>query len=523
MIARMLELIAAIIGLVTTWLYIKQSHWGWPVGFVMVLLYTVIFYQAKLYADMGLQVIYIGLQCYGWYQWRFASGAGRELPVTRIPRSYFLPLALLWITASATLGWVLWRYTDAHLVMIDSANAIFCLVAQWCLARKYIENWLLWLISDAVYAAMYLTQSLYLTALLYLVLVGVAIYGYYSWLPSLNVENARLKPLRDLCVALGLGKLLAPAKSVTGGYSHQNWYISTEQGEFLLKRLARGLMAQTGYRERLLAGVQFGQQLQQQGLPVQTAITFNDQLIQTWESEEYLLRPWQRGHTIPAGTATQVQAEQIGGLLAKIHCYGQANALPQQWHVVSQSDWQTVLLQAEQQQASWLPEISANWQRVQNWQAQYETAIQQSQQAWLLSHCDLQQLNVIWTDDKPTLIDWELAGPIDPAVELLGVALNWAGITVAKPNLAIYQAVLSAYYANDGLPVAIDDGVYARGLGSWLQWLHLNMVRSLEPENYEAQQVLAQREVVRTLNTLMRIEEFQNIVASGGFHYVQSA
>ena len=120
-----IELSATLFGLACVWLTISRSIWCWPTGLVQVVLYVWIFYRAKLYSDVGLQVVYIVLQAYGWHHWLRGRSRGdssvAELPITRLT-----PIALaVWAAAAAAgtvvLGRVMNRYTDAALAYWDAA------------------------------------------------------------------------------------------------------------------------------------------------------------------------------------------------------------------------------------------------------------------------------------------------------------------------------------------------------------------------------------------------------------------
>ena len=182
-----LELAAALTGAISVWLSVRQNIWSWPTAIVNVVLYTVVFWDAKLYADMGLQGIYTVLSLYGWYQWLY-GGAGRtELRVTRTPPRVAAILTLIAAAGSALLGTLLRQTTDAALPFMDSFLSSTSLVAQWMMTKKLLENWLVWIAVDVLYVGMFLFKGLYLTAGLYAVFLGLAVRGYLDWRRSMLV------------------------------------------------------------------------------------------------------------------------------------------------------------------------------------------------------------------------------------------------------------------------------------------------------------------------------------------------
>ncbi len=179
--ANPLEMVAAAFGIVSVWLSTREHIASWPTALVNVALYFVVFQRARLYADMGLQAIYFALSLYGWYEWKY-GGAGRtELPVSRTSRREALVLVPLGLVGSAALGAILMRTTDAALPWLDSALAVTSLLAQWMMTRKLLENWLVWIVADVAYVAMFLSKALYVTAGLYFVFLLLAIKGWIDW------------------------------------------------------------------------------------------------------------------------------------------------------------------------------------------------------------------------------------------------------------------------------------------------------------------------------------------------------
>ena len=180
-----IEWIAAIAGAVSVYLSAREKIWSWPTAIVNVVLYIFVFYESGLYSDMGLQVVYLVLSIYGWYEW-LHGGANRS--ALRVSRAS----ARAWIV-SAAVGVVFWlalsRYTSTlsgvAFPHLDAGLTTLSLVAQWMMTRKILENWILWIIADIVYVPMYTYKHLYVTAGLYTVFLVLAIMGLVEWRRSL--------------------------------------------------------------------------------------------------------------------------------------------------------------------------------------------------------------------------------------------------------------------------------------------------------------------------------------------------
>jgi nicotinamide mononucleotide transporter len=185
-----LELFAAAVGAVSVWLSVRQNIWSWPTAIVNVVLYAFVFYEAKLYADMGLQVIYAGLSIYGWYEWLYGGENRTELRVTPTRPALGALLALIALGGAASLGILLQHATDAALPFMDSFLSSTSLVAQWMMTKKKLESWLVWIAVDVLYVGMFIFKGLYLTAGLYAVFLGLAIKGYLDWRRSMETADA---------------------------------------------------------------------------------------------------------------------------------------------------------------------------------------------------------------------------------------------------------------------------------------------------------------------------------------------
>jgi nicotinamide mononucleotide transporter len=188
-IANRWEVLAVITGIISVYLSTRENIWSWPTALVNVALYFVVFYEAKLYADMGLQAVYFALSLYGWYEWLYGGENRTELHVSRTPRALGIRLAIIGIACAVVLGTLLARLTDAALPYIDSVTTSTSLVAQWMMTRKILENWAVWVAVDVVYIAMFIFKRLYLTAGLYAVFLVLAVMGYVQWKRSLVARS----------------------------------------------------------------------------------------------------------------------------------------------------------------------------------------------------------------------------------------------------------------------------------------------------------------------------------------------
>ena len=162
----MLEKIAVACGLANIYLTVRQNIWCWPVGAVMVSLYIFIFFEAKLYSDAGLNVFFLVMQFYGWYQWtRGPVEHSKSLSaVTRLSARGWTLTTVTATVWTAVVGTLLRKYTDAAAPYPDSFTTILSVIAQFQLTRKILENWILWIVADVIYIGVYSYKALYWTA-----------------------------------------------------------------------------------------------------------------------------------------------------------------------------------------------------------------------------------------------------------------------------------------------------------------------------------------------------------------------
>jgi len=190
----LIEIIAVIMSMLNVWLTAQRHLFCWPVGLVSVGIYSWIFFEAQLYSDLLLQVVFAFCLVYGWRHWLHGRGEGQEeVLVEHLPvRSGVIGLSIGGVGA-VLLGYTMARLTKASLPWIDSALTSFSLVAQFWMGRRYVACWLLWIAVDVVYVGVYMFKHLHLTALLYAVFVVLALFGWKSWKQAMDRQQRSLE------------------------------------------------------------------------------------------------------------------------------------------------------------------------------------------------------------------------------------------------------------------------------------------------------------------------------------------
>lgn len=185
-----LELVAVVFGIVSVYLSTRENILSWPTAIVNVSLFTILFYRSGLYSDTGLQVVYLILSIYGWYEWKFGGKGRTPLAVSKTKPRTWMILSGLAVVTWFLLSTITSRLPGTALPHLDAATTTISLIAQWMMTRKLLENWLLWVGVDVVYVGMFIYKGLYLTAFNYGVYLIIAAFGYFAWKRSLAAAAA---------------------------------------------------------------------------------------------------------------------------------------------------------------------------------------------------------------------------------------------------------------------------------------------------------------------------------------------
>jgi nicotinamide mononucleotide transporter len=178
--ASALEAVSFATGAVCVWLTVKENIWNFPIGLVNTATYCVVFFDARLFGDATLQIVYFVLGLIGWYLWRFGGEKRTPLRVARAGATERIVIAVV-VATSTLILWRTLRLVGGSASFWDAATTSLSLGAQWLLNSKRLENWHLWIVADAVYVPLYVSRGLNLTALLYAVFLVMAVIGLLRW------------------------------------------------------------------------------------------------------------------------------------------------------------------------------------------------------------------------------------------------------------------------------------------------------------------------------------------------------
>lgn len=188
-----LDILGTVVGIVYIILEYRASIWLWAASIVMPLIDIMLYLDAGLYADFGMAIYYALAAVYGFAVWRFGSHKGQghaaDMPVTRFRRDLIVPSAATFVAAWAAIYWILEHFTDSTVPVTDSFVNALSIIGLWALARKYLEQWLIWIVVDAICCLLYAHKGIPFKAGLYGAYAVIAVFGYVKWKTMMTTQK----------------------------------------------------------------------------------------------------------------------------------------------------------------------------------------------------------------------------------------------------------------------------------------------------------------------------------------------
>lgn len=195
--AHWLDLLGTLIGLVYVYQEYQANVWLWITGIIMPVVYMFVYWDAGLYADFGMQVYYALAAIYGLAVWKWGKKRNQttqEMPITHVKRSLLLPSLFLFLIAWGVLYLILSNLTNSTVPVLDSFGNALSFIGLWWLARKYLEQWWIWVVVDVELSALYVYKGIPFTAGLYALYVFIAIAGFFKWRKMMHQPQKPTRP-----------------------------------------------------------------------------------------------------------------------------------------------------------------------------------------------------------------------------------------------------------------------------------------------------------------------------------------
>jgi len=175
------ELVAALLGLAYLLLAVRKSLWCWLAAFLSSAIYVAVMFGAKLYMQVSLNLFYVAMAVYGYWEWRRGRDQSGRIATKRWSAPTHCAAAVGVLALSGLNAWLLDRYSDAASPFLDSFVTWGSVITTWMVARRIIENWLYWIVVDGIAAYLYFRQDLFPTGVLFVIYIGIVIHGYRVW------------------------------------------------------------------------------------------------------------------------------------------------------------------------------------------------------------------------------------------------------------------------------------------------------------------------------------------------------
>lgn len=178
-----LDIFTTVLGLIYIWLEYRAHVALWVIGIIMPALDIILYWQHGLYGDAGMACYYTLAALYGLYVWKFrkTKNLKQKLPISHMPKRQYLPATVGFFIAWGVVYYILITWTNSTVPVLDSFTNALSFVGLWALARKYLEQWLFWIVVDVVCCVLYIQKGIPFKAGLYGLYVLIAIAGYYKW------------------------------------------------------------------------------------------------------------------------------------------------------------------------------------------------------------------------------------------------------------------------------------------------------------------------------------------------------
>ncbi len=309
---------------------------------------------------------------------------------------------------------------------------------------------------------------------------------------ALNRNTHRFPPLSwEQCESISkhyeIGDF-TDVRSVPGGLLHRLLRVETRGAVWALKILSRHVVDSPQGRARLERAEIVAGMAQRSGIPALCARRGqNSHFLHRSGDEWFLLYPWQDGEILPPSAASNEKCALMGGYLGALHALqirfpDQSAPIPEAF---GDGHFEGLAARGERENAVWAREVRDYLPQIIEANARAMTSQRALQQrvlpsGWVTGHLDFDQKNVLWQREEPTILDWESAKPIHPALELMGAGLSWAGQSAGNAHRDAFEAFLRGYREKNQVSPADLSTACEAVLGKWIIWLEFNLTRSLE-------------------------------------------
>jgi aminoglycoside phosphotransferase (APT) family kinase protein len=329
----------------------------------------------------------------------------------------------------------------------------------------------------------------------------------------MTLTNYKLN-FEKLCATYKLGSLQDEPEQIFGGFLHRMYRMTTDQAEYAVKALNPQIMLREAVMNNIMAAEKAAELARSNGLHALPALLHEGSCMHETDGQYYLLFPWVQGQSIPAGLAGLEHCITMGKVLAAIHTtdFSSLHKELQRDSAAEllRTDWNGYTLQGQAMGLPWSGSLMADLDKLYHYEEMVNAAMPILNGNRIISHRDLDPKNVLWDDGgRPVIIDWEAAGWINPAQELIEVALYWSDFERGHIRKDAFGALIHAYRNHGGEIRDPWPDVLSSGFHGKMGWLDYSIRRSLGLEGPdEAERELGTSQVLPTLQALNDYADF---------------
>lgn len=316
--------------------------------------------------------------------------------------------------------------------------------------------------------------------------------------------------LAKLMATCGLGEILSPVESVSGGLLHRMYRVTTDCGTYAVKHLNPEIMGRLGVFENYARAEKIEHMIEKEGIPIVPSITVHGNKMQNVEGNYFYIFNWQEGHITDWNNISNNECHTVGNILGRIHAINPKNVSHQEPEL-SKIDWYGFVLKAKEEKSEIASLLENNEELLIYAENEMNKARASLPDILCLSNEDMDPKNIMWDNGKPWVIDLECLDYGNPISHVLQLALQWSGIVTCdidiEKMIAFFDGYMEAY---DNCFRAYSD---VFGLAyTWVEWLEYNIQRALGACMDEEEKMMGISEVRNTINRIKYIHNMENSI-----------
>jgi thiamine kinase-like enzyme len=327
---------------------------------------------------------------------------------------------------------------------------------------------------------------------------------------------------QTICDTYSLGDFLS-VEQVHGGLVHTLWKMNTTAGPYAVKELRPDMQERENAHTEFALGEKTALYFKEHRIPAVPALFLKDEVIFHYNEHSVVVYPWVNAFPHEKEIIDRNHARQVAILLGKIHTAGARLPITTPfWHIlVTDSEWNEIETLVIPLADSWAKEFLTLLPTIRKWTPRFADAYKQLEKHLLVGHRDLNQKNVLWSDqDEPSIVDWESSGTTNPTLEMIGTILEWSKAGPDFVDEQIFRAFIQTYAQEYSLFPDEIEAAFLCKIAEWLQWFKFSIERATL-EKFASEKHIGLKEITFSQTWLTNL--FQNMITYVGWAQEEAA